>query len=511
MQIKKKAVVASGHEAVSRAAALILEAGGNAFDAVVAAGFAGTVAEQMLTSLGGGGFALARTADQQEIFFDFFVDTPGLGLEQSQLEPHFFPIDVDFSGSTQEFNIGLGSVAVPGTLKGLLHIHERLGYIPLQEVLEPAIELAKGHALNPVQAYFIKILQPILEVSATGRGLYEPNGQLLQIGETLVNADLADYLQYLPQDKGKDFYLGELAARMDQDMRNGGGLLTARDLAAYKVIERVPLRIPYHGHTLLTAPDFGGSLIGLSLLLQEKTGDVAGPVQEWGGAEHLLRTLGLMQEVEHLRKQGVNSPEALAEYRAGQKVQKSVKRIRRFSRGTTHVSIADTMGNIASMTCSNGEGAGYFAPGTGIMLNNMMGEDDLHPEGFHAEPPGQRVGSMMSPSALLHGDEVKLVFGSGGSKRIRTALSQVLTQLVDFKRDLSEAVLAPRMYWDGDEEILQVEPGFSAEALQELRKQVKINLWQEPDLYFGGVHAVQPGIGGVGDPRRGGSVQVVEL
>ncbi|MCI5160950.1 MAG: gamma-glutamyltransferase [Candidatus Electrothrix sp. AX5] len=508
---KNKAVVAAGHEAVAEAAALILEAGGNAFDAVVAAGFAGAVAEPMLTSLGGGGFALTRTADHQEIFFDFFVDTPGLGLESSKLEPHFYPIDVDFSGSTQEFNIGLGSAAVPGTLKGLLHMHERLGCMPLQDVVEPAVKLAQGHELNQVQAYFIKILRPILEISETGAEMYEPGGRLIQVGETLSNPELADFLRHLPEEKDNNFYAGDIAARIDQDMRTGGGLLTAQDFAAYRVIERKPLRVQYHNHTLLTAPDFGGSLIGLSLLLQEKAGGLAGPVQDWGGPEHLLRTLGLMREVERLRKQGISSPQALADFIAGQEVQASAGRIRRFSRGTTHVSVADSMGNIASMTCSNGEGSGYFVPGTGIMLNNMMGEDDLHPGGFHADPPGQRVGSMMSPSALLHDNEVKLVFGSGGSKRIRTALSQVLTQVVDFKRDLSEAVLAPRMYWDGDEEILQIEPGFSAEAMQALQEQVQVNLWEKPDLYFGGVHAVMPGIGGVGDPRRGGSVAVVEL
>ncbi|MCI5196383.1 MAG: gamma-glutamyltransferase [Candidatus Electrothrix sp. AW5] len=514
MSIKNKAIVASGHEAVSGVAALILEAGGNAFDAVVAAGFAGTVAEQMLTSLGGGGFALARTADQQEIFFDFFVDTPGLGLEDAQLEPHFYPIEVDFGGSTQEFNIGLGSVAVPGTLKGLLHIHERLGRMPLQEVVEPAVQLAKGHELNKVQAYFIKILRPILEVSATGRTLYESHGQLIQQGETLVNPELADFLQQLPKDKGRDFYCGDIAARIAQDMHSGDGLLTAQDLAAYKVIERKPLRVPYHGHTLLTAPDIGGTLIGLSLSLQEKAMRFAGPIQEWGSPEHLLRTLKCMQEVEHLRKQGLTHPQALAAYRTEQSIQGSQgseEHTRQFNRGTTHVSVADSQGNIASMTCSNGEGGGYFVPGTGIMLNNMMGEDDLHPDGFHAASPGQRVGSMMSPSALLHEDTVKLVLGSGGSKRIRTALSQVLTQLVDYKRDVTEAVLAPRMYWDGDAEILHIEPGFDQEALQMLQEQVKLNLWKKPDLYFGGVHAVMPGIDGVGDPRRGGSVQVVEL
>jgi gamma-glutamyltranspeptidase/glutathione hydrolase len=393
----------------------------------------------------------------------------------------------------------------------LLHIHERLGRMPLQEVVEPAVHLAQGHELNQVQAYFINILRPILEISETGGKLYEPDGHLIQVGETLANPELADFLRHLPEEKGKDFYAGAIAARIDQDMRNGGGLLTAQDLAAYKVLERKPLRVQYHDHTLLTAPDFGGSLIGLSLLLQEKTGDAAGPAQEWGSPEHLLRTLGLMREVERLRKQGISTPQDLANFVAGQEIKESAERIRRFSRGTTHISVADSMGNIASMTCSNGEGSGYFVPGTGIMLNNMMGEDDLHPGGFHAEPPGQRVGSMMSPSALLHDNEVKLVFGSGGSKRIRTALSQVLTQVIDFKKDLSEAVLAPRMYWDGDEEILQIEPGFSEQAVQALQEQVQVNLWDKPDLYFGGVHAVMPGIGGIGDPRRGGSVAVVEL
>jgi gamma-glutamyltranspeptidase/glutathione hydrolase len=180
-----------------------------------------------------------------------------------------------------------------------------------------------------------------------------------------------------------------------------------------------------------------------------------------------------------------------------------------FSRGTTHVSIADSQGNIASMTCSNGEGSGYFVPGTGIMLNNMMGEDDLHPEGFHSSPPGERVGSMMSPSALLLDDEVRLVFGSGGSKRIRTALTQVLTQVVDFRRNLATAIQAPRLHWDGT--VLQLEPGFDDESVQALSDRVPVNIWEKPSVYFGGVHSVIPGLEGAGDPRRGGSTAVVQV
>ena len=503
----KRAVVATGHEAVSKAAGVVLEAGGNAFDAVVAAGFAGAIAEQTLTSLGGGGFLLARTAAAEEIFFDFFVDTPGLGLEDSQPDPHFYTVNVDFGGSGQDFNIGLGSVAVPGTLKGLLHVHKRLGRMGLAEVLEPAVELAKGHELNRIQASFINMLSPIVTVSETGRRLYQPDGRHLQEGDTLAIPDCVDFLHQLEEDKGRSFYKGDIARMIDRDMRQGGGLLTLDDLAAYQVIERKPLRAKYHGYTVLTGPppSIGGSLIALSLSLLEKME----PLEQWGSPEHLLRTLGLMQEVERLREVGITTPETLAEFAAGNAIRSSVDTVRMFSRGTTHVSIADSEGNIASMTCSNGEGSGYFVPETGIMLNNMMGEDDLHPEGFHSSPSGERVGSMMSPSALLLDNEVKLVMGSGGSKRIRTAITQVLTQLVDFKRDLNETVHAPRMHWDG--EVLQLEPGFDAQAVAALADRVDINIWDDLNVYFGGVHSVIPGVNGSGDPRRGGSVVMVDV
>jgi gamma-glutamyltranspeptidase/glutathione hydrolase len=505
-KIYKRGVVATGHTAVTRAAAAMLEAGGNAFDGAVAAGFAGAVAEQTLTSLGGGGFLLARTADNQEIFFDFFVDTPGLGREQSVDNPHFFPVGVNFGGSVQEFNIGLGSVAVPGTLKGLLHVHKRLGRMPLAEVVAPAVALARGHELNEFQAGFLRLLYPIMTLTQTGKNIYEPGDHFLEAGDTLAIPEMADFLLQLAEDQGADFYQGEIATNIDREMREGGGLLTIDDLAAFKVIERKPMRTKYRGYTLLTAPPpgLGGSLISLSLALLEQME----PLPQWGSPAHVLQTLGMMQEVEKLRKNGVCSPESLQQYIKGSEFSASIAAIRQFSRGTTHVSIADNEGNIASMTCSNGEGSGYFAPGTGIMLNNMMGEDDLHPDGFHSAPPGKRVGSMMSPSALLQDNVVKLVFGSGGSKRIRPALVQVLTQLLDFNRDLDTAVHAPRFHWDG--EVMQIEPGFPENVIASLAEQVEVNVWDEQSVYFGGVHSVIPGEYGVGDPRRGGSTAVVE-
>jgi gamma-glutamyltranspeptidase/glutathione hydrolase len=269
-------------------------------------------------------------------------------------------------------------------------------------------------------------------------------------------------------------------------MRAGGGLVTREDLAAFRVEERTPLAAPYRGGTLLTNPPpaFGGTLIALSLSLLERDVPASdGP----GSGAHLRSLVSVMEEVERRRNDGPV-----------------------FTRGTTHVSVCDADGNAASLSTSNGEGSGYLLPGTGIMLNNMLGEDDLHPDGFHAAPPGERVASMMSPSVWLDGDgALRLVLGSGGSKRIRTAIVQVLSALVDFGRPVVAAVEQPRVHWDG--ECVQVEPGFSEAALAALGELRPINRWAEPNLYFGGVHAVAPDGQAAGDPRRGGAARVVDL
>ncbi len=504
----KKSIIASGHELVSKAAADIIKQGGNAFDAVVAAGFASSVVEPSLTSLGGGGLLLGHSVDHgQNLFFDFFVDTPGENSPVNCDEPHFFPVTVSFSGSDQDFNVGMGSVAVPGTLKGLIHVHERLGYMDFAEVVAPAIEYAKGHTVNQQQAHFLKLLYPIMTLMEDGENLYNPGGIYLREGDSLVNKTLAAFLEQVVEDKGESFYLGEIAKKIDQEMKDGDGLLTREDLAAYRVHEREPLKVAYRDSSFVTSPSpsMGGALIALSLGLRAHKD---APDYEWGSKEHLMQLTGLMQEVERLRKSSIHNEAALLSFFDDSlQLDQSLDNIRLFSRGTTHVSIADKAGNCASMTCSNGEGAGCFAPGTGVMLNNMMGEDDLHPQGFHSSPPGVRVGSMMSPSLLVRDDEVQLVIGSGGSKRIRTAVSQVLSQVVDFNRPLQTAVDAPRLYLD--EDCLQIEPGFNKEVVQQLSTVVKVNLWQERDVYFGGVHAVIPGVEGAGDPRRGGVVREV--
>jgi gamma-glutamyltranspeptidase/glutathione hydrolase len=433
-------VVASGHPRVCDAAADVLRAGGNAFDAAVAAGFAAAVAEPMFTSLGGGGFLLARSCEGRSTVFDFMSDAPGRGLDGKQLEPHFEPVTVHFPASDQVFNIGLGSVAVPGSLAGFLHVHRKLGSLPLSDITAPAVTLAReGIVLSEHQAYVIGLLEPINTLTPEGSALYAPDGRSPLAGERLVNPDLAGFIEDLAHGAEDSLYSGELARRIALDMRRGGGLLTEADLSAYRVLEREPLAFGYRGLRVLTnpPPSFGGSLIAVLLRLLEA---LSGDPPAFGTPEQLARLGAAMQEAGalHGHTPPVTDPlpDALVAACAG--------RARRATGGTTHVSVGDARGNAASMTLSNGEGSGYVAPGAGIMLNNMLGEDDLHPDGFHASPPGLRVASMMSPSLVLRDDEVALILGSGGSKRIRTAIPQVLCAFADHGMRVAEAVEAPR-------------------------------------------------------------------
>ena len=482
----EQGLVAAGNPATARAAAEILDAGGNAFDAAVAAGFAAAVAEPLLTGLGGGGFLLARPAEGDAVVYDFFVDTPGLGLGEMPT-PHFLPVTIQFPGSAQDFNVGRGSAAVPGALAGYLEVHRRLGRLPLADVVAPAIGLAEvGITLDPFQASVIELLWPIVTLSDEGARWYGRDGRPRQAGDVVRNHELGAFMADVARDPDDGFYRGPLADRVAADMVAGDGLITAVDLAAYRVEVRRPLAVGFRDRIVLTnpAPAFGGALVALGLqLVGEHRLDGSSPA-----AEHVARAECLV-ELEELREAG------------------QVLRRLRATGGTTHVSVADAEGNVAAMTTSNGENSGYVVPGTGVMLNNMLGEDDLHPDGFHGAPAGERVSSMMSPMIVMRDGEVEAVLGSGGSKRIRSALVQVVTALVDDGLDARAAVERSRLHWDG--EVLQVEPGFDESILDALAESWPVNRWEEHNMYFGGPHVVRPGVDAAGDPRRGGAAVVV--
>ncbi|MBX3287102.1 MAG: gamma-glutamyltransferase, partial [Actinobacteria bacterium] len=193
--LPRRGIVAAGHTAAADAAAAVLDAGGNAFDAAVAAGFASSVCEPGFTSLAGGGFLLARPAGEPDVLFDFFVDTPGRGRADGAPEPVFEEVSVTFAAATQTFHCGPGSVAVPGVLAGYLHVHRRLGRLPLADVVAPAARLASdGVAVSATQAHDLALLEPILARTAASRAIFLPGGHLLAQGDVLRNPDLGRFL-----------------------------------------------------------------------------------------------------------------------------------------------------------------------------------------------------------------------------------------------------------------------------------------------------------------------------
>lgn len=493
-------VVAAGHPETVAAAVQVLRAGGNAFDATVAAGFAAAVAEPCLSSLGGGGFLLAQPRAAAPVLFDFFVDTPGRGTAL-QPAPSLTPATVVFGGAAQVFHVGPASIATPGCLAGYLHVHRRLGRLPLAEVVAPARRLAAaGVVLGAGQAAVVRLLEPIFSLTPEARSLFVPGDRPFADDDVVSNPELARFLDAVGDGEITGFDDPQLAPTIAADNQAAGGMLTVADLAAYQVVERTPLVSHHAGTTVLTnpPPSYGGALITRALA-RLCEGGAGGPA---GSGARLARLAQVLAEVtDGHRGAGASDPGA------GDPGNPRDLGTPRAAKGTTHVSVVDDTGNVASMTTSNGSGSGIVLAGTGVLANNIMGEADLHPGGFHRAPPGVRVGSMMAPTILLHDHAPVIALGSGGSERIRSALTQVLVSLLVDRTGLSTAVLAPRLHWDG--ELLQVEPGFDPTAVAALAGRWPVNVWERTDLYFGGVHAVAGDGARVGDPRRGGCTALV--
>lgn len=514
-----KGIVAAGHELTVRAAEIILQEGGNAFDAILAAHFAACVAEPVLASLGGGGFMIASPRDGTPVVYDFFVQTPR--LKRPPQECDFRPIVADFGTAQQEFHIGQGTIATPGSVKGVFRIHRELGSMPLKQIAAPAIQYARdGVVVNGVQAYIFNVVRPIYTATPEAREIYGnggPDNDVVDKGKTIRQPKLAETIERLAVEGEDPFYRGEICREIVRHCRDEGGHLTRKDLEGYEVVKRRPLDVEFDGSHVMTnpPPSSGGILIAFAL---EMLKGANLPKDGFGRYAYLrllaeVLTLTNMARIDALSRQNGHedldslllNPEYLKRYR-----EEVATRAQAF-RGTTQMSVIDSQGNVASMTVSNGEGCGSIVPGTGLMLNNMLGEQDLNPDGFHAWTENCRMTSMMAPSVIRSSDGAVVATGSGGSNRIRTALLQVITNLVHFDMDVTEAVLSPRIHLEGSK--LSVEGGFALEEVERLiARYPEHEVWAERNLFFGGAHTVmvQDGLySGVGDPRRGGVCRIV--
>ncbi len=495
----------------------MLREGGNAVDAAVAAVLMSFVCESPLTGPGAGGFMLVHTAEGEDHLLDFFVSAPGRDLGEREPSP-LMPIEVEFApGATQVFNVGASSCGAYGTTAGLAQALERFGSMPLAELCaEPARVARDGVELNEMQAFILRILAPILTSTPECSAIYAPEGRPAREGEHIHLPELGDLLGRLGSEGPGFLYEGDVAAAASDYVLERGGLLTPADLAAYEVIEREPARAAYGGREVLTnpPPSSGGILIAdaLELLARlSKPGDLpalVGVMESVNNARDAEFLEGLASERYH----DIFLADEALERVAGEVARDLDHRSNRLG-NTTHLAAMDADGACATCTCSNGSCSGVVVPGTGLHLNNMLGEEDLNPLGFHRQQPGARVPSMMSPTVVLRDGEVEAALGSAGSNRIRSAVLQTILGVIDGALGAQAAVNRPRLHFEND--VVEAEPGFDDEQLRAIeRAGWKVDRWNERNLYFGGVQAVvrdraTGALTGGGDPRRGGTALTV--
>jgi gamma-glutamyltranspeptidase/glutathione hydrolase len=481
----EKGVVAAGHPLTAAAGARVLREGGNAVDAAVAAMLTSFVTESLLTGLGAGGYMLVAGADLKPTLLDFFVEAPSRLGDGSEAELE--GVDVSFGDAAQVFHIGPASCGVYGAPAGVCEAVRRWGTMRLEDLVAPAAHLAlEGVVLNAGQAYVAEILGGLLTSTPECSALWAPHGHVLREGETLRNPELAETLTRLGREGAEPFYRGDIAEAVCSWLGTHGGSLGREDLAGYRPIEREPIDVSYRNRRILTnpPPSAGGTLIAYALALLNRgpaPPSLSGIVDAMAAAQS-ERTA---EFVEGLEQDGF-----LERFFAGK------------LGSTTHISVIDADGRACSTTSTNGEGSGVVVPGTGMHLNNVMGEEDLNPLGFHRHPAGRRMPSMMAPSIVMREDEVELVLGSAGSNRIRSAILQTIVAVVDHGMSAEQAVCAPRVHLEDG--VLFAEPGIE---LRELDEHTEVIRFGSPNLFFGGVQAAMHSGGvlsGAGDPRRGG-------
>jgi gamma-glutamyltranspeptidase / glutathione hydrolase len=505
-----RGVVAAGHPVTARAGADVLRDGGNAVDAAVACVLMSWVAESPLTGPGAGGFMLVHTAGGEDHLLDFFVAAPGRGLHDHD-PAELTPIDIHFSeDAVQRFNVGPSSCGAYGNPLGLSQALERFGSVGLGELTAgPAQAARDGVEVVPMQAFLFEILAPIFRSTPECAELYAPGGDLLREGDRFHMPELGDLLERLGAEGPGFLYTGDVAGACSDWVLERGGLLTREDLAAYELVEREPASVSYRGRQVLTnpPPSSGGILIADALGILERLERPYGP----GVIAEVIASTNRARDEEFLA--GLGQEGYLERFLRKDALDNVATDVRSRLGNTTHIAVMDGDGACASVTCSNGSCSGVVVPGTGMHLNNMLGEQDLNPLGYHRHEPGARVPSMMAPTVALRDGRPEVALGSAGSNRIRSAILQTLLAVVDHGLPAESAVACPRIHVEGPE--VEAEPGVDEAALARLEQGGwTVRRWAEQNLFFGGVQAVarNPETGelsGGGDPRRGGFAIVV--
>ena len=455
-----QAGVAAGHPATVEAGIEVLAAGGSAADAAVAASLASCAAETVMTGLLGGGHAIHyEAASGLARNLDCFVAVPGVGAEPGR-RAELLELEVPFGTELVHYAVGIASCGVPGVPAGLGTLHAEHGRLPWARLVEPALRLARdGVELPQAHAACLAMLEPVMTMNE-GATIYSPGGTLLQTGDRLRQPGLVNALELLADEGPRSVYEGSLGRALLELMSERGGLVTHDDLARYEAVWSEPVEIPYAATRVLTrtglAP-LADCLEALPRLRDRSSGD---------------RALALVRALD--RPDGTGD--------------------------TTNLVTVDTEGNACVLTSSLGLGAGDWLPGLDMHLNSMLGESDLIREPLR---PGQRMGSMMSPTVALDGDGLAFAGGAAGGTRLRSALVQVLAGVLDEGLAPATAVDRPRLHPAAG--TVHLEPGLEPAVAPALEAAgYLVRPWAELHHYFGGVSVVTRA-GAAGDPRRSGA------
>jgi gamma-glutamyltranspeptidase/glutathione hydrolase len=462
-----KGMVVTNHPLASAAGAEILAAGGNAFDAAVGALFTLSVVEPMMVGIFGGGMAHLRFANGRHTVIDGMSTAP-LAARPDTYRPVSDKMPDHMETAGRENAVGIKSVAAPGNLKAWCEIVRRFGTFSLADVMEPAIRHAsRGFA---VSAYLQECASDVAADMARDREiskLYQPGGKPIQKGTRLVQGDYAETLRTIAKKGPGVFYGGALGRVIVDHFERKGGLIAMKDLTGFQVIERKPVRGTYRGF------------------------DIVGPPPPTSGGVHVIQMLNILEHYD-LARLGFGTPDTLhllaealkiafadrnaatadpafvkvpvaklisKRYAANRQARIDLKRaqawktglIRPESANTTHLTVADSFGNVAAMTqtINNLFGSRIIVPGTGIIPNNYMNLFDPHPGHTLSIAPGKRVTSSMSPLMALKNGQLRYALGLPGGLRIFGSAMQALINLIDHGMSLQEAVEAPRVWTQG--------------------------------------------------------------
>jgi gamma-glutamyltranspeptidase/glutathione hydrolase len=508
--VRIAAATASEHASV--AAARVAAQGGNGVDAAVAASLVGLVTEPGIVALGSGGFLTIWPPEGPPVTIDGYAAMPGKGQDPSRFGGGVFDAWMAYGGGVTT-TVGHGSVAVPGALAACEQASRRYGTLPWSEIVAPSIEIAdRGFPLSvAAHRYLEHCHETIFGWHETSRRvLHDGNGELLAPGAIIRIPDLADSLRAVAEQGTDVFYRGYLGDLIAAGMETAGGLLTLEDLSTYRVVERAPLQVRVGGWELASNPPpaVGGTALAALLLLMGE--EPRGSSWDEAAIERLIQA---QHAVFAYRSAHLDVAEDL--HAEAAKLLDGIHRegidwLRR-SPSTMHTSVVDGNGLACAATFSAGYGSGVLPPGTGIWMNNSLGEVELNPAGLHAIQPGARLLSNMAPTVARGTSGTVVAIGSPGADRITTAIAQSFLSFAALGMSLSDAVQHPRLHVelvDGAPRVA-FEPGLESGVDGYLTRP-----FADLDMYFGGVAAAARHGGGrleAGiDPRRSGHALVAD-